>query len=553
MLINLQDIAKTVGAKNLYEHLDLIIQPGEKIGLIGRNGVGKTTLLGIMAGTDRDYTGQIERRRGLVVVATAQEHARVMDQPVLEYILGELPEYAKLKHDIDRLGESMGDDMGLIEQYSAALFRFGELEYYDIEERVLRELDDFGIDEGKARGTIGMLSGGQKRFVELVKVTLSNADLALIDEPTNHMDYVAKAAFVKWLAGTPLAAMVITHDRDVLQVVDRIIEMRGHDLASFPGNYEAFLRQNGASTSQEIQTYEMGQKRLVKIEKQIREAKSKKASWSGTADKTNPFMLLERRLTKEKEELQDKLRKPDFWIDQETIETMNDKVVARYDKYKTRNIRLGTQGEHRQRDLIKVRDLSLGYGQPLFAGVSFDLAVGERLQLHGRNGVGKSTMIKQLLAVAGGDDPPATTYAGEDKLDKKTVIGIYEQEIDEKYLNLPLGLAVTRVYQDQDIPITDQKVRSILADYLFDTHLDLKLEISRLSGGQKARFQLIKMLCHNPNLLILDEPTNHLDLPSIEELEKALDRYQGAVLYVSHDSYFVRNVGGKVVSIAAIV
>ncbi len=327
--------------------------------------------------------------------------------------------------------------------------------------------------------------------------------------------------------------------------------MRGRDIVSFPGNYEAYLKQNGASTSQEIQTYEMGQKRLIKIDKQIREAKSRKASWSGTADKTNPFMLLEKRLGKEREDLMSRLKKPDFWIDQETVDTLNDKVVARYEKYKTRNIRLGTQGEHRQRDLVKITDLSLGYSQPLFTGISLDLAVGERLQLRGRNGVGKSTLIKQLLAVAAGDKLPARNFAGEVTVDKKTTIGIYEQEIDARYLDLPLGLAVTRVYQELDIPITDQKVRSILADYLFDTHLDLKLEISRLSGGQKARFQLIKMLCHNPNLLILDEPTNHLDLPSIEELEKALERYQGAVLYVSHDSYFVGKVGGETINLTS--
>jgi ATPase subunit of ABC transporter with duplicated ATPase domains len=262
-------------------------------------------------------------------------------------------------------------------------------------------------------------------------------------------------------------------------------------------------------------------------------------------------MLLERRLTKERDELQLTLQKPDFWIDQETIGQMRDKVVAKYDKYKARNIRLRTQGEHRSRRVLAIEDLSLGYDQPLFADITFDLAVGERLRLHGRNGAGKSTLVKAVLAAAADQRPPSTVYAGNITVDPKTVIGTYEQEIDEKYLGLPLSAAITRVYQDRGLEAGDRKIKQVMAEYLFDPVQDGRLEIRRLSGGQKARFQLIALLCHQPNLLILDEPTNHLDLPSIEELEKALDRYSGAVLYISHDTYFALNVGGDVVEIAA--
>ncbi len=551
MLINLMNIGKTIGAKTLYDDLSLTLQPGEKVGLIGRNGIGKTTLLGVMAGTDTDFSGQIDRRRGLVIASTAQEHHGVMDQPVLEYVLQNLPEYARLKHLIDTLPETMGDDMAKISAYTDALTRFGELGYYDIEQRARAELADFQVPDARVDGPMRNLSGGQKRFVELVKVTLSDADLALIDEPTNHMDYVAKNTFIKWLEQATQAVVVITHDRDVLAVVDRIIEMKGRGVNNFPGNYEAYLKQNGVSTAKDIETYEQGQKRIIKLDKQIREARSKKAGWSGTADKTNPFMLLERRLTKERDELLAKLKKPDFWIDQETVDQMQDKVVAKYEKYKTRNIRLRTQGEHRQRELLTVKGLSLGYSQPLFENIGFGLAVGERLQLHGRNGVGKSTLVKAVLAQAFGTKPGSTVYSGSLQLDPKTTIGVYEQEIDERYLDLPLGAAVMRIYNEHNVPVTDQKVKQVLADYLFDPVQDGRLEIKRLSGGQKARFQLIKMLCHQPNLLILDEPTNHLDLPSIEELEKALGRYQGAILYISHDSYFAANVGGETVKVIA--
>ena len=550
MLINLQSISKTIGIKPLYEGLDLAIQPGEKVGMIGRNGIGKTTLFGIIEGTDAEYTGDIQRRRGLVIASTRQEHHGLGDVTTMGYILANLPEHAALKHVMDTYPATMGEDMAMISAYTDALSRFGELGYYDIEERAKTELEAFQIGADLWGGQFADLSGGQKRLVELVKVTLSDADLALIDEPTNHMDYIAKDAFIAWLKDARQAVVVITHDRDVLAGVDRIVEIKDKGAASFNGNYQAYLDQNGVATASAIENYEQGQKRLIKIEKQIREAKAKKAGWSGTADKTNPFMLLERRLTKERDDLKARLEKPDFWIDQETVDGMNHKVVARYDKYKARNIRLGVAGEHRQRDLIKVTDLSLGYGPAgLFQPVRFELAVGERLELHGRNGVGKSTLVKTIRALADGKPAGSTIFSGAIKLDPKLSIGTYEQEIGESFMDVPLGHAITQIYDARGLEINDQRVKQILSDYLFHPIMDARLSIRQLSGGQKARFQLIAMLAHNPNLLILDEPTNHLDLPSIEELEKALVKYQGAVLFISHDSYFTDNIGGERVEI----
>jgi ATP-binding cassette subfamily F protein 3 len=195
--------------------------------------------------------------------------------------------------------------------------------------------------------------------------------------------------------------------------------------------------------------------------------------------------------------------------------------------------------------LITARNLSLGYDKPLFQGINVDLREGESLELRGRNGAGKTTLIKALL----GDKTP-TIFAGEISLDRHVRIGIYEQEVTSTYFELPLEEAVERMYLDRDLPISTTKIRSLLSDYLF-VEGDGKIPISRLSGGQKARFQLITMLANNPQLLILDEPTNHLDLPSIEELETALTKYSGAVLYVSHDGYFRKAMGGEVLLVGA--
>jgi ATP-binding cassette, subfamily F, member 3 len=550
MLINLQNIAKTIGAKPLYDGLDLTIQPGEKLGLIGRNGVGKTTLLGIMAGTDTGFTGDIDKRRGLVIASTSQEHHGAMDQPVIEYVLGSLPEYAHLKHIIDSSPETMGDDMGKIAAYTDALTRFGELGYYDIEERARQELEDFQVPAHLITGPIRALSGGQKRFVELVKVTLSDADLALFDEPTNHMDYIAKEAFIEWLEEAKQAVVVITHDRDVLACVDRIVEIKDKGAFSFTGDYEAYLKQNGRTTMNAMEQYEFDQRTLGNLHKQVMEARRKKNKAAGPS--AVRFRIMEDRLARQYNELKARIVKPSFWIDTEQLDTMQSKMVEKYDKYKAKNIRIHTREvTEGQRILVDVENLSLGYDDPLFAGIGFQLRQGERLELKGRNGVGKSTLVKAILATASATKLDSKIYGGSIILDPKIKIGIYEQEIDAKYLHLPLSTAITHAYGDNGVPVTDQKVKQVMSDYLFDPGLDAKLEIQRLSGGQKARFQLIKMLCAGPTLLILDEPTNHLDLPSIEELEKALDRYPGAVLYISHDSYFTRVLGGEVVEIAA--
>jgi ATP-binding cassette subfamily F protein 3 len=551
MLINLQNIGKTLGTKVLYNGLNLTVQPEEKVGLIGRNGIGKTTLLGIMDGSDPDFTGELEKRRGLVTASTAQEHHAVADQPVLEYVLENLPEYAPLKHIIDTYPETMGDDMTKISAYTDALTRFGELGYYDIEERARQELEDFQLPPDRIIGPMRILSGGQKRFVELVKVTLSQCDLALIDEPTNHMDYIAKEAFIEWLESCKQAVVVITHDRDVLAVVDRIVEIKDKGTVSSDGDYETYLKYNGRTTMNAVEQFEFDTRTLANLHNQVMEARRKKNKAAGPS--ATRFRIMEDRLQRQYNELKARLSKPSFWIDAEQLGGMQNKLVEKYDRYKAKNIRINTREttDKSQRALVEVDNLSLGYTTPLFAGLRFTLKHGERVELKGRNGVGKSTLVKAILATASGTTLPSRIYSGAIILDPKINIGIYEQEIDARYLSMTLGDAVTEAYSEAGVQVNEQRVKQVLSDYLFDPHGDSKLEINRLSGGQKARFQLIKMLCAGPNLLILDEPTNHLDLPSIEELEKALDRYTGAILYISHDSYFTRGIGGEVVEIAA--
>ena len=626
MIADIHITEKSFGDKTLMRDVKFSVDDGEKVGVVGRNGVGKSTLFGILAGTDTDYTGEVIFRRGITVASTAQEHHGLGDQTVLSYILAGLPEYAALKKIIDEYPETMGDNMRKIEEYTQALERFDQKGFYQIEEKIERELDNFQLS-GCSERPLGSLSGGQKRLVEIVKIMHAEAHLALIDEPTNHMDYVAKQQFIDWMSSQPRQAMlIITHDRDVLGRVDRIIELKDGQAVSYRGNYDAYLKQNAQATAAGMNNFEQIEKRMTNLRQKVLDYQrlKEKSRNPGTIQK---FKRLENEARAELVELSE-MDKPTFWIDKDSAEQLDYKSAERYGKFKARNIRLSMKDatSRSQHVLVRVEDAAVGVGERLlFEGVNIDLREGEAVELRGRNGAGKTTLIRMLLGQRGGSDsslsdksivlrtalpdafdleemtgsrtaataPPSAArahsslespleisrersaetsaprerftvsggggvaaaapilYSGNLFLDPQVRVGVYEQEIDERYLADPLEVAIEKLYLSRDLPISDTKIRQLLADYLF-TEADRMTPLARLSGGQKARFQIITMLANDPQLLILDEPTNHLDLPSIEELETALAKYSGAILYVSHDNYFRQEIGGEVVQIGAV-
>lgn len=576
MIADVHITDKSFGDKQLMSDVKFSVNDGEKVGLVGRNGVGKSTLFGMLTGADSDYRGSAVFRRGSTIVATAQEHHSLGDITVLEYILRGLPEYARLRHILTTYPAAMGSDMRKIEEYSQALERFGQKDFYRVEELVAEELKNFQM-EGFGERQLAALSGGQKRLVEVVKIMHAQADLALIDEPTNHMDYVAKKQFIDWMKSARQAMLIITHDRDVLAEVDRIVELRDGASASYRGNYDDYLRQNASATGNAMQDYEQTERRIANLRDKVLQFRrlKEKARDPGTIAQ---FKRRENQAAAELEKLE-KIDKPTFWIDRENVAQLDYKVADRYQKFKARNIRLNMRdGAMRsQRKLVEARDLALGFDERiLFEGVNIDLREGEAIELRGRNGAGKTTLIRALMANALSSNassgrlrktaqvPPQLTqalikntvqfapivYAGSLYLDPQIRVGIYEQEIAATYLNLPLARAIEQMYLDRGLKINDTKIRQLMGDYLFVESDDV-VPLASLSGGQKARFQLISMLANEPQLLILDEPTNHLDLPSIEELEAALERYAGAILYVSHDDYFRRKISGSVVQIGS--
>lgn len=613
MIADINITEKSFGPKSLMKNVRFSIDDGEKVGIVGRNGIGKSTLFAILTARDKDFSGEVIFRRGLNVVSTAQDHHGIGDKTVLQYILAGIPEYSDLAEIIETYPEKMGDDLAMIERYTQALERFDQKGFYQIEEKVERELENFQLvakrpselaSENPAEGDAPLetlahrkfatLSGGQKRLTEVVKIMHADAQLALVDEPTNHMDYVAKRQFIDWMKSAREAVLVITHDRDVLAEVDRIIELKDGGSISYHGNYDAYLRQNAERTSTGMNDFEMIEKRITNLKQKVIDYQRLKEK-SRNPSTIQKFKRLENQSRAELAELQ-AIEKPTFWIDKNSVENLDYRAAGRYEKFKTKNIRMNIRGEESRSKhvLVTARNLSLGYETPLFDGINIDLREGEAVELRGRNGAGKSTLIKGLLSDAplsssqpqtaarrsldaspaagsapafeksitilskSGSAPSDVTrsetnlgivnFSGELKLDPQVRVGVYEQEIPETYFELNLHDAIEKIYLDRNLSISETKIRNLMSDYLF-IESDMQVPVSKLSGGQKARLQIIKMLSNDPQLLILDEPTNHLDLPSIEELETALEKYSGAILYVSHDDYFRRKLSGEVIQI----
>ncbi|HSX30435.1 MAG TPA: ATP-binding cassette domain-containing protein, partial [Candidatus Saccharimonadales bacterium] len=486
MLLTANIDEKSMGTKHLFSGLKLHVEAGEKLAIIGRNGVGKTTLFRMLVGLDNDFAGSIVTQPGARVIATAQEHTELGDISVLDYILHRLPEYLELKAIIDTYPDTMGEDVRKITRYSEALERFGALDYYDVENRINQSLEDYQL-HGKADMPMQSLSGGQKRFVELIAVEHADADLALIDEPTNHMDYVAKAAFIDWFKSVKRAVVVISHDRDVLAEVDRIIEIKNGATQEFKGNYQNYLAQNVQTASVQMHDYAVAERTLENLHKQIMQARAKKPLWSGTADQKNPFVVMERRLQKQYDEIKATMVEPNFWIDRESAANLNKKVSDNYDKFKAKNIRLHKTSSHEHaKELLRVEDLQLGYGEtPLFQPVNFTLRHGDRLRLVGRNGAGKTTLVRAIEDAAQ-EKRSDTWRAGGIYCDRGLRLSTYEQEAGAELLQMTLHDALVHIYDRLGLPSTDEVVMRTMSNYLFNPYDDAKTLVADLSGGQKA-------------------------------------------------------------------
>ncbi|MCA9373146.1 ABC-F family ATP-binding cassette domain-containing protein, partial [Candidatus Woesebacteria bacterium] len=309
MLLEATNLAKSIGAKYLFQDLDFSIVPGEKIALIGRNGYGKTTLLKILSGEDHDFEGTVRTRKGTRITLTKQEHIENIQQSAVEYILNSVPNffaYEKILEDYES-GKSTN-----LNRYLEILEYFTEHKYFNLRDAVVSSLEDFGISPELAQQPMKHLSGGQKRYVEMTRMMFSQADILLIDEPTNHMDYRGKERFIAWMKSISQAVVVVTHDRDVLKNVSKIIELKDQKMHVFKGNYNDYIKQNATQTLSSVKLYADQLNRLKEAKKKVEwglQMRAKSKEWKIRYD----------HWLRDYEKIKAATVKPAFWIDQNSI------------------------------------------------------------------------------------------------------------------------------------------------------------------------------------------------------------------------------------------
>jgi len=555
-MIIVSNLSKSIGPKQLFQNITFQINKSEKVAIIGRNGVGKTTLFRALNGEVSEFGGFIEIANGVSIIRTEQEHFIKDTVIVLDYILDIVPNYRKLSQNIYDYEKNPSSDINEIELYTNALADFHSLEYSTIENRIINSLEKFGIVIDNALSSINNLSGGEKRYVELLRVQYSKADIALLDEPTNHMDYIGKANFISWLKDFNKTVILITHDRDVLNMVDKIIEIKTDSANVINGNYTKYIVQNSGDTLSDINAYKLKLKEVEEKRVFVENLKILKSKTKGVhaimklAKKIERYTLLYQKAKSE-------LIKPSFWIDQESLLLQDQKNIDNYNSFRAKSINFQSillkpvESEKYINEMVTFENLSIGYTPDdlLIENLSLKLKYGMNLELRGRNGSGKSTLIKAIISTYYNNGVnPATVRTGQINLNPKIRLGIYEQEINDKYLEYTLAEILFSFYSDLGKEFNEQELSRVLSNYLFDPKIDKDLKFKDCSGGQKARIQIIKMLLNNPNLIILDEPTNHLDLPSIEELENMLKAFNGSIIFVSHDHYFRKNIAENVIT-----
>lgn len=541
-----------MGARELFTSINLLLPARSLSAIIGRNGEGKSTLLRIISGLDRDFEGERNVSAGETIAFATQESDSHAEETARAYIKRRLPDYQRLDQIIENGHALLSGTKADMTIYSDALEHFTQRGYFTIDADIEKAIAIIGLTENLLEQTYKTLSGGQQKLIDLAMIMVSPATTLLFDEPTNHMDAWAKQSFIDWLKKQTSTILIVTHDRDILDAVDSIYELKDRKLIEYAGNYQAYLRQNRVSTSTDIHQFEVDTKTIEKLKKQLVEAERKKLRCKANP---NPFVPLVIRLKKELTKIEEALEKPSAWIDQRSVADLKPDERKRYEKYKTTGLSLKSKHESTRGSgstLLNVEGLSVGYDKTLFQPVTFRLLRGEHMRLSGRNGVGKTSLIHAITDFVAGRDPVTKCFSGFIEVAPKMSIAEYKQHGEEEFKGKTLYEAIETVLEACGKIVNEQIVRRTLSQYLFDPMADALKEFEVLSGGEKARLNLMKLLLTAPDIMILDEPTNHLDLPSIEELESLLHSYDGAVLFVSHDSYFAKELGGEQVTLSAV-
>lgn len=503
-MLNVSGLSKAYGGRTLFSEASLRLDRGDRVGLVGPNGAGKSTLFRVILGETAPDAGEVELPRHIRIGHLPQENMPVGEETVVELATAVNAEVAALRAQLEVRGGIGGMDPAFHEAQS----RFEAMGGYQLEAKAAPILAGLGFRQGDLQRPARTLSGGWVMRAHLARLLVLEPDLLLLDEPTNHLDLESLLWFQNHLLHYPGAILTISHDREFLnRLTDSIVEIRLGRLWRYRGNYDAFLEQRAANQAQLEAAYKNQQRQIARLQTFVDRFRAKNTKAT---------------------QAQSKLKQ---------IERM-EKLEAPTGPEATVDFRF-PQPERSGLRTIRLVGVSHAYDAvPVYRALDFEAERGQRIVLVGPNGAGKSTLLKLLAGVL---EP----QAGERHLGHKVKAGYYSQYRIEM---LHPGRTVLEEGLDTPQAVTEQFVRTVLGSFLFRGD-DVFKRVEVLSGGEKSRLALVKLLLDPPNLLLMDEPTTHLDLASVDALLEALRQFEGTLVLISHDVYFIRNLANHVVEV----
>ncbi len=514
MILSCNAIAKAFGSEVILENVSFHIEEHEKAAIVGINGAGKTTLLKIIIGELPADSGEVVIARGKSIGYLAQHQDLESDRTIYEEVLEIKRPVIQMEERIRQLEKEMKHAQGetlesMFSEYSRLNHQFELENGYAYQSEVTGVLKGLGFTEDEFTKKVNTLSGGQKTRVSLGRLLLSNPDIILLDEPTNHLDMESIAWLENYLLNYKGSVIIVAHDRYFLnRVVKKVVELDRGKSQVYLGNYDAYSHKRSMLRQAQMKAY-LNQQQVIKHQQEV-------------IAKLKSF---NREKSIKRAESREKLLAKIEVLDKPT--EVNDAMhIALEPRIESGN------------DVLSVRGLGKSFGSlTLFSDVDMEIKRGERVAIIGNNGTGKSTLLKIIMDMLPAD-------AGEIRPGAKVHVGYYDQEQQVLHQEKTIFNEIQDEYPDMD----NTRVRSVLAAFLF-TGDDVFKQISDLSGGERGRVSLAKLMLSEANFLILDEPTNHLDITSKEILEDALNRYTGTVLYVSHDRYFINRTATRILEL----
>lgn len=539
LMLTLSGISKAYGARVLFEDATLQINRGDRIGLVGPNGAGKSTLFSLVLGEEEADSGEVILERGISMDHLPQESAPVGDETVVEIATAITPEFTKLRRiikawDEDHPVEALHPE----EIHDNVHDRFHELGGYQIEAKAKQILSGLSFREKDFDRPAREMSGGWVMRAHLARLLAREPDLLLLDEPTNHLDLESLLWFQNYLKGYPGSVLVISHDREFLnQLVGSIVEIRQSKLIRYRGNYDEFLVQREAAEEQLLAAYKNQQREIASLMDFANRFRAKASKASQAQSKLKQIERMEKIEAPSSDDKKVSFSFPQPQRSGQKVITLKDIHYA----YNVGRVTTGAAGALENKNNVALsRDAATGVPHHVYRGIDFQAERGQRVVLVGPNGAGKSTLLKIL----GGVLQP---QQGTRELGHNVKAGYYSQyRVDM----LDLNRTVLQEALDTPSRVTEQFVRTLLGSFLFIGD-DVFKKVSVLSGGEKSRLALVKLLLDPPNLLLMDEPTTHLDMSSIDALLYALDQFEGTLIFISHDVYFIRALANHVVHVNA--